>query len=276
MIDNPKRESLLSFASGRRCLLAAAWAIAALPTTALAGAGLAPHRAVYDLSLAEGTGDGGVIGAEGRLVIDIDDNCDGWAASERMVLRLTSSEGSESVLDYRFSSLEAKDGAAYRFLTSTHADGREVESSSGRVTADAQGARVVAFDAPDRPDMPIPAEAKFPAAQISAVLKAAAADERSLEWLLFDGVSESPLSLGSAAISPVGSDQAAPDGLNELDRWRVAAAYFDPNAAEGRPAYEASFDLYENGVAARMTMVYEDFSLMARVSEVVIRPLCAP
>ncbi len=274
--NNPLGDSLPISAFHRRLLVCAALSVAAPLSWAQAGAGLAPHRAVYDLTLAEGVSGNGITSAEGRLVVDIDDSCDNWAASERMVLRLTSGDGEQSVYDYRFSSLEAKDGGAYRFQTSTRANGQELESGSGRAATDASGARVVSYEAADTPDLTLPAEAQFPAAQLSTVLEAAVAGESIYEGLLFDGVSDAPLSFGAAAISPVGAEPAAPDGLEDLKRWRVAAAYFDPDAPEGRPAYEAEFDLYENGVAARMTMVYDDFSLSARMSEVVIRPRCAP
>lgn len=239
-------------------------------------AALAPHRAIYDLSLVEASDAVGITGADGRLVIEMDDLCDSWAASERMVLRMRLDDGSQTMLDYRYSALEAKDGSAFRFSGATFADGAAVEGGAGRVRTGEDSARIVAFDAPETPDLPLPDEAEFPAGLLSRMIDAAAAGRRSFEGLLFDGVSESPLSIASAAIGPSGTDESAPDGFEDLTRWRVSAAYFDPDAPDGRPEYEVGFILYENGVTSRMTMAYKDFTLDARLSGVMIRPPCEP
>ena len=178
------------------------------------------------------------------------------------------------MLDYRFSSLEAKDGGAYRFTALTRAGGVEVERRMGRLEAAEDGARIVRFDIPDDREVPLPQDAVFPSQQLSQLLEAAAGGSSSFEGLLFDGVSETDVSHASAAIAPMGADPAPPDGLEGLSRWRVSAAYFDPAAPDGRPEYEVTFDLYGNGVAARMTMVYQDFTLSARLSQVAIRETC--
>lgn len=258
--------------------LAAALAAALAATGEAAearAAGLTPHKAIYDLSLADPANRGGIVAAEGRLVMELQDLCDDWASSERMVLRLSGAEGSRSLFDYRFSSLEAKDGGAYRFTTSTLADGREIEKREGRIVTGQDGRRVATFKTPKAPDLALPEGTNFPASQLSAVIAAAAEGRRSFEGLLFDGVSDKPLSLGAAAISPIEDGPEPPAGLEGLARWRVSAAYFELDEPDGRPSYEVTFDLYENGVAARMTMAYEDFTLNAQVADLSIRPPCA-
>ncbi len=250
--------------------------VAAAPAqTVMASPDLAPHQAVYDLSLAEAAEDRGIVSAEGRLVISLDDVCDSWAVSERMVLRIVTADGARAVFDYRLSALEAKDGAAYRFTTSTLADGREVERREGRASTDESGARIVAFKTPEAPDLPLSDEVLFPTGQLTDLLETAAAGERAYQALLFDGVSDIAISLSTAAIAQVGEAHEPPEGMEDLRSWRVSAAHFDPDAPEGRPEYEVSFDFYENGVAARMRMVYDDFTLSANLAEVSIRPACA-
>jgi len=242
---------------------------------AAAATSLAPHKAIYDLTLAESR-EGGILGAEGRLVVELDDVCDDWASSERMVLRMTLGENAQGIFDYRFSAVEAKDGAAYRYTSATYLDGREIEGSKGRVATGPDGARTVFAEKPEPAEIALAPEARFPVGLLAEMLDAAVAGRPSYEGLLFDGVSVTPLTLGAAAISPLDADPAPPEGLQGLKRWRVAAAYFDPDEPAGRPEYEVSFDLYENGVAARMVMAYQDFTLNARLAEVVIRPSCAP
>ncbi len=245
-------------------------------TGSAGAAALAPHRAVYDLSLAKGRNETGVVGAEGRLIVDLDDVCDSWASTERMVLRLSSAQNVRTLLDYRFSSIEGKDGAAYRYTSATFADGTQVEARKGHVATGEDGVRIVTVETPEAPDFPLPMEARFPVGLLGGLTQAAAGGARSYEGLLFDGVSETPLTLGAAAIAPLGEEPSPPAELAGLARWRVSAAYFNPDAPAGEPDYEVAFDLYENGVAARMTMDYAEFTLQARLTEVVIRPPCAP
>ncbi len=81
------------------------------PATALTPAGeLAPHRAVYDLKLAQTRGNA-TVAARGRILYDFSGNaCEGYALQFRQVSELDNGEGKVALSDLRATTWE--DGAA--------------------------------------------------------------------------------------------------------------------------------------------------------------------
>ena len=98
-----------------RVLWTAVPALAGLAATGLAASAaptsLAPHRVVYDLSLAKATGTRGVENARGRIAFDfLGDNCEGYALTYRQVTVLESGEVGSKTSDMRTATFEAGDG----------------------------------------------------------------------------------------------------------------------------------------------------------------------
>ena len=72
----------------------------------------APHRAVYELSMADSTAGSGVSGVTGPngLRTQRISACDGYTQNMRFVTIMTNQEGTETVSDLRNSSWEEADG----------------------------------------------------------------------------------------------------------------------------------------------------------------------
>jgi hypothetical protein len=91
-----------------------------------AGAGplsLAPHRAVYDLSLAESGGTGSVASVSGRMVMEFTGSrCSGYTTKLRFVTQTEDSDGQHQVTDSRASTFEAGDGRRLDFTNETYTD----------------------------------------------------------------------------------------------------------------------------------------------------------
>src|SRR5690242_2717456 len=79
---------------------------------ALAGPlSLAPHRAVYDLSLADSSGGGSVASVSGRMVMEFTGSrCSGYTTKLRFVTQTEDSDGQHQLTDSRASTFEAGDG----------------------------------------------------------------------------------------------------------------------------------------------------------------------
>ena len=71
---------------------------------------LAPHRAVYDIALAGSSGPTALRSAEGRLVLELSDACEGYIFDQRFVVRWRYEEGREVLSDYTVATWEAKEG----------------------------------------------------------------------------------------------------------------------------------------------------------------------
>src|SRR5687768_15224453 len=88
-------------------------ALFSLPAAAL---DVAPHRAIYDLSLLRAAKSSGVVEAKGQMLVEWGDTCDGWTLEQRYRLSLIDTESDESLVVVTSSSWESKDGLGYRFF----------------------------------------------------------------------------------------------------------------------------------------------------------------
>src|SRR6266852_6762075 len=95
---------------------------------ALAAAGgaaaveIAPHRALYSMTLGTAKPNSGVVAARGSMVFEWGETCDGWTVEQRYKLRLRYGEASagggagdgEIEISSNFVTWESKDGLRYR------------------------------------------------------------------------------------------------------------------------------------------------------------------
>jgi len=251
--------------------LLAAWAAVFWVTAASAApATLQPHLGVYELSLSSTRDGSGIVSAAGRLVIEITDSCDGYAQTQRMLLRLFDTRGQEIVSDSNYTTWESRDGRVIRFSTRSVLNGEVNEKFSGRAELTGKGASgVVTFNDPDMPDIDLQEGTIFPTEHFFQIINAALAGETVLNRRLYDGSGPDGIydtvaivaSSGPAAPEDIGSDLLA-----DLLSWRVRLAYFTPGDQAGVPEYEIGLRLYQNGVAADLVLDYGNFVMRATLS----------
>lgn len=251
--------------------LIAAWA--AVLWAAAAGAApvtLQPHLGVYELSLSSTRAGAGIVSAAGRLVIEITDSCDGYAQTQRMLLRLLDVRGQEIVSDSNYTTWESRDGRVIRFSARNALNGEVNENFSGRAELAGKGeGGVVTFNDPDMPDLELQEGTIFPTEHFFQIINAALAGETILNRRLYDGSGPDGIydtvaivaSGGPAAPEDIGSDLLA-----DLLSWRVRLAYYMPGDLSGVPEYEIGLRLYQNGVASDLVLDYGDFAMRATLS----------
>src|SRR5271154_3818925 len=103
----------MTFEAGRRLGLATMLALIAVsPASAV---DIAPHRALYSLTLDSAKAAGGVAGASGAMVYEWGETCDGWTVEQRFRLRVDYAETDGVDLSSSLVTWESKDGLRYRF-----------------------------------------------------------------------------------------------------------------------------------------------------------------
>ena len=231
--------------------------------------GLAPHRAVYSMSLVESRDGTDIASVVGRLVLEWSGSaCDGYVTSQRILNRMGSKQGSGFVSDFRVNSWEAADGSDFTFSMIHYVDGSAVEEIEGRATRRPGGADAV-FSKPAARTLPLPDAVVFPTRQVARMLEAGEAGRRVLATDVFDG-SETGHHFATTAVfgrkakgAPTGSEAEAGTALADLAYWPVQVSYFDPGNAAGLPDYEVSFRFYANGVSTGLEMDYGDLVIGA-------------
>lgn len=248
-----------------------------LVTCAVAAAPKAPtapvaHRAVYAIGLADSGQSSGVTRAEGRMVFEVTgSNCDGYTMSQRLVVRLGGSEGSDRLLDFRVSTYESGDGELYRFISRTYVNDRIVEDVKGLAERTGSGIDV-RINNPDEKILQLDKQTLFPSQHLHALLSAAQAQEQFMTVRIYEGAGTGESSdLVSAVIGAPAAPSSEHPILSGVRGWPVTMAYFDTavpvtNDGEQTPSYQMSFVLYENGVTQDLIMDYGDYKLSGTLS----------
>ncbi len=254
-------------------LLCSVVTVAAVPALA---AGLQPHRAVYDLSLADGGETGTITGIDGRMVYEFRGSaCEGYTVSFRYVTRFETEQTSQ-LIDERSETFESGDGSAFRFETSSFIDENLDRETRGEAVATGDGIEVD-IAAPEAKAAEV-APALFPTEHLLDLIARAEAGETFYEEKIYDGSDggEKPMTttvvIGQAA-ETAGDDpeSAALQGRGQDAYWPVDMAYFDlatGNATgEELPTYHISFKLHESGLTRDLMMDYGQFAIAGRLVE---------
>jgi len=274
--------------SGATYLAAFSVWLAAGPAFALAPKGaarLAPHRAVYEMTLDRTRPASGISGVRGRMVFEFaGSGCDGYTMNMRMVTQVQAQSGRSSISDLRSSTWEQGAGKLYRFNTSHYLGQTLEESTSGNAKRSDGGGHVdVRVSAPKAKKLKVEAPVLFPTQHSMEILSAAQMGKKVLQARVYDGSSKgdkvySTTTFIGKRLAPgakLPSRRVTNDEmLDELESWPVSISYFDSGAdAEETPAYQLNFRLYNNGVSRELQIDYGDFAIKGELSLLDIKPL---
>ncbi|WP_245512938.1 cell envelope integrity EipB family protein [Enterovirga rhinocerotis] len=231
---------------------------------------LAPHRAVYDLSLVSSRGMRSVESARGRIALEFTgDACEGYSMKFRQVTVLESAESGSRMSDLRMATHESGDGRSYRFRNDSVVQGRTT-SVDGTAERRAGAPLSVQLRTPRRQSVSLDGDAIFPNAQMKDVIAAAREGKPMLQMKLFDGsddgrkVYETLAVIGREIKAGEGGEVEKParqDGVSTRSRWPVTLSYFPLGRADQTPSYVLGFDVYDNGVSRALRLDYGDSSL---------------
>lgn len=253
-----------------------------VPAAEAAGEGvvMAPHRAVYEMSLASTRGGSSVIQVSGRMVYELVGSvCEGYTQTMRFVTQMENQNGSTTVTDLRSSSWEEGTGRRFRFNSSQYRDEKQTEQTVGDATR-AQGDDVkVELTKPTKRDLALPGRVYFPVQHSIALIDAAKTGRTQFRADLYDGsekgekVYDTVSTIGTATITkklakaPAGKSVERMDGVKA---WPVSIAYYEANSdkSDAVPVYELSFLFLENGVSRDLLIDYGEFAIQGELKEI--------
>lgn len=242
-------------------------------------AGLQPHRAVYDLRLADRVDKSEIAAVNGRLVYEfVGSSCDGFSTQFRFVTRIENADGKARVTDLRTSSFEDGTGDTFEFLNQTFVQDSLTDESKGSTKRAGDGFRSTIVRPQER-TIDLPADVNFPTRHMTRMIDAAKAGKTVTQVKLYDGseggarIFDTTAIIGKVIEGPddVGEEKAAASPkLAGVKRWPMTISYFDPakkERGEDTPEYQLSFLLYENGVSRKLRLDYGEFALEGRMIE---------
>jgi hypothetical protein len=239
---------------------------------------IAPHRALYTMSLGSARNDSGVVDASGTMDYEWGETCEGWTIEQRYRLKMRYAENSDVDIASSFVTWESKDGLRYRFNQKQTRNGEVDQEIRGEARLDGPGKGGVAeFTKPQPQSLRLEPGVMFPSAHTILLIDSARAGENFVSRLIFDGATDENAVQVSAVIGvKLTADPAAATRSPLLERpgWRVRLAFFPVDASAEKPDYELGMRLLDNGVSQDMVIDYGEYSIRAKLDD--IEPLTKP
>ena len=245
---------------------------------------LAPHRAVYEMTLDDTLPASGVSGVQGRMVFEFaGSGCEGYTMNMRLVTQVEGDTGNSIVTDLRSSTWEQGAGERYRFVSSHYRGDKLEESTSGDAERTSGKDSVeVHVNAPDPKELKVSGPVLFPTQHSLAIIEAAKQGKKVYQTRVYDGSSKGDKVFVTTTFIgkriKAGTREPAKRVENDkvlstLDSWPVAISYFD-TSDEGSetPVYQLGFRLYTNGVSRDLRIDYGDFAIKGDLSALEIMP----
>lgn len=234
---------------------------------------LAPHRAAYRLSLSRARDPGNISRADGAMLYEVVDACDGWASRQRFTLSLTDRDGTEIETSSDYATYETKDGRRLRFTLTQMTQGAVTQRIAGEAEIGPDGSGTVRYSEPEEKQERLPAGTLLPNLHTIVALNAARGGQRLLVAPLFDGTSPDGAQDTTTVLSAWDAPREVPDFpmLSPLGSVRMRIAFFDREAqSQGggatTPSYEVSLRYWENGVADELLMDFREFVVEGRLA----------
>jgi hypothetical protein len=266
-------------------ILALAMAVAwPSPHASAAGEGivLAPHRAIYEMTMASARGGTGVTAVSGRMVYELTGSaCEGYTQNMRFVTQMVNQSGTTMLTDLRSTSWEEGTGKRFRFNSSQFRDEKPTEATAGDAARPNTADDIkVELTKPGKKDISLPASVYFPVQHSIALLAAAKQGRGIFRADLYDGSEKGEKVYDTVSFigryQPPGNNRALPqvksaERLDGLAAWPVSIGYFEPGSdkKDAVPVYELSFLFFENGVSRKLFIDYGEFAIQGEIKEIV-------
>jgi hypothetical protein len=239
---------------------------------------LAAHRAVYQISLAKGTGSQAPVSASGLIAYEFHGSpCEGYAANFRQVTELQRGEGAPISSDTRAVTFEDGQAKTLRFRIDTTLSENVQAPIDGSATRSDADETSVDLSQPKHETLALGKDILFPTQHIAHIIEKAKQGASVLEARVFDGsdtgekIFDTLSVIGKEATDP-GPDADKAESLKTMRRWPVTISYFDAAKKDAAPEYILSFDLYENGVSGSLKLDYGTFALAAQLTQLELLP----
>ncbi len=237
---------------------------------------LMPHRAVYEMSLANKKSSSSISGLRGRLVFELGgSNCEGYTINMRFVTQVTDNQGIQKISDLRTSSWESPKGDRFRFNSSEYSNSKLSQITSGDAKRNKDQTQIqIRVRRPKAHKMNVSSKVLFPTQHSIQLIKAAQKGLQVMQADIYDGSEAGKKVYSTTAI--IGKPQSSKNTkditngeiLKKINSWPVSISYYakKPNAII--PDYQIAFQLFENGVSQKLFMNYGEFSIKGVLKQI--------
>lgn len=239
-------------------------------------AGIAPHRAVYDVRLSATHNGSQVANIAGTMTYALTKGCDGWTTDHHFAVlyEYADAPGLRMVSD--FSSYESNDGLTMDYTARRVRNGGDAENILGAASLTGRGQGGMArYRMPEGLDIPLPTGTLFPVQHSVRLIDAALAGKPFVYAPVFDGSDEEgPVEINAvigrsvSRSAVLAQNKKIEQSLLKSPAWSVRMAVFPVKDHETELAdYEMSMVFHQNGIISDMTIDYDGFSVRQTLKE---------
>ena len=237
---------------------------------------VAPHRAIYELTLLRANDGASLQSADGRLAFEIQGSkCEGYSVSFRMATKYRPKDGDPTVIDTQTISYEGPGALDFRHQLKEIINGETKQDIKIKVTRSGEQSEGQGELSPKGESFTVPVQTALPmqhqlklmtlgetgGGRDSSLVYDGSDETKSFRAISFVGKEKPPGSVGRDSDDPV----AAP--LKSIGAWPMSISYYAAEGSSETPEYQVTFDMYENGVATGLKLDYGEFVLAGKLKE---------
>lgn len=238
-----------------------------LPAVAAPMAGLAPHKALYNIRLVATHGGSQVLNISGQMEYEWRPVCDAWITDHKFELFYEYADSPGMKIKSDFSTYETMDGKEFNYTSRRYRDGEMYQEIRGNADTGAKGGHAT-YKMPEGIRYDLAAGTLFPTSHTLQLVKHAKAGDKIYAANVFDGSDEDgPIEI-NAVMSPYKKPASVREQNDKIDSsllsgqsWNIRMAVFPEKQQEEESDYEMSLRFHENGIISDMLIDYDDFSV---------------
>lgn len=236
-------------------------------------AGMAPHKALYDIKLSSKDSSSKIANISGRMFYEWQPSCDAWISTHRFDMVYEYVEMPVVRVKSDFSTYESFDGKSFNFTSQRKRDDIVFEEIRGNVASNGEEyPNEAVYSIPEDLVYELPEGTLFPMAHTLDVLASVKKGQKFHKATIFDGSDgEGPVDITSFLGKPAiyvppeeFKEHISPDLIGG-NAWHMRLAFFPLNKAESTSDYEMSLILHDNGVISDMEIDYSEFSVTQKL-----------
>ena len=246
---------------------------------------LASYRAVYDLQPVRIEQGSKAQPIDGRLAYEVTgSNCAGWTVASHLLNRTVQAEQGMRVSEIKSQSFEPADGLSMSVSQQESIDDKLADSAEikiGRLSAGSEAKGILSGS--KSLNFSLGSDVIFPTQHQKKLLQAAQDGLTRDVSMVYDGSDGAKqfriITFIGKKRSPAESQDKNLSSLATLASWSFQLGYYAAdNSQSESPEFQATFNMYENGVSTDMLFDYGTYAMKAHVTQFESLPssACAP
>ncbi|MEN8235981.1 MAG: DUF1849 family protein [Pseudomonadota bacterium] len=242
------------------------------PALSLTPLSLTPHRAYYRVKLFSVKQDSDIADAQGLMVLEMEDVCNGWTIEQNSMTRVQYKSRPAEILRANYAAWESKTGDKLRFNATRTYNNRFKEGVQGQAHFSNRNGRIN-FNQPERKTLPIQGGTMPPVQHIQSLLAAAHEGETMVSKHVFDGSFYGKPVTINAAIIPKKSvcGVASIKGVDKM-AWPLRLAVFSSDGESSLPSFEIQQMMTDQGIMCTYRVDFGEYILEGTLEKVEFMP----